>query len=132
MLLKACKRCGNLIPYGKVYCQACTPIVAAEREAMRVEWKRESDRRYNRKRDPKYIRFYNSSEWKTLSRKRLQDDGYRCVKCGEIASEVDHIVPIQTPEGWEKRLDYDNTQSLCVNCHNIKHERFKKKRKRIG
>lgn len=132
MLLKACKRCGNLIPYGKAYCQACTPIVAAEREAMRAEWKRESDRRYNRKRDPKYIRFYNSSEWKTLSRKRLQDDGYRCVKCGAIASEVDHIVPIQTPEGWEKRLDYDNTQSLCVNCHNIKHERFNKKRTRTG
>lgn len=128
MLLKECKRCGNLIPYGSVYCDTCRPIVEAEREERRLEAKREGDRRYNRKRDPKYVRFYNSTDWKTLSRKRLQDDGYRCVKCGAIASEVDHIKPIQTPEGWEKRLDYSNTQSLCIHCHNKKHERFKRKR----
>lgn len=128
MLLKECKRCGNLIPYGSVYCDTCRPIVEAEREERRLEAKREGDRRYNRKRDPKYVRFYNSTDWKTLSRKRLRDDGYRCVKCGAIASEVDHIKPIQTPEGWEKRLDYSNTQSLCIHCHNKKHERFKRKR----
>ena len=128
MLLKSCKRCGNLIPYGSVYCSTCAPIVEAEREARRLESKKKSDRRYNKKRDPKYLRFYNSGEWRTLSLKRLQDDGYRCVKCGAIASEVDHIVPIQTPQGWERRLDYDNTQSLCVHCHNFKHDRFKKKR----
>lgn len=128
MLLKACKRCGNLIPYGNVYCSICRPIVEAEREARRVENKRASDRRYNKTRDPKYVRFYNSTEWKILSRKRLQDDGYKCVKCGKIASEVDHIKPIQTPEGWELRLDYDNTQSLCIDCHNAKHQRFQKKK----
>ena len=129
MLLKSCKRCGNLIPYGRVYCTTCQPIVDAQREARRVENKRASDRRYNKTRDPKYGRFYKSAGWRTLSKKRLQDDGYKCVKCGEIASEVDHIIPIQTPEGWERRLDYDNTQSLCLECHNIKHNRFKKKAK---
>lgn len=128
MLLKSCKRCGNLIPYGRVYCDNCAPIVEAEREARRAEAKREGDRRYNQKRDPKYLRFYRSKEWRMLARKRLQDDGYRCVNCGAIASEVDHIKPIQTPEGWERRLDYDNTQSLCLMCHNEKHNRFKKRR----
>lgn len=128
MLLKACKRCGNLIPYGNVYCDTCRPIVEAAREAQRAESKRAADRRYNKTRDPKYVRFYNSTEWKILSRRRLQDDGYRCVKCGKIASEVDHIKPIQTPEGWELRLDYGNTQSLCIECHNAKHKRFQKKR----
>lgn len=129
MLLKSCKRCGDLINYGRAYCTTCEPIVEAEREARLLEYKRAANRRYNKKRDPKYVRFYNSKEWKILSRKRLQDDGYKCVKCGTIASEVDHIQAIQTPEGWELRLDYDNTQSLCVECHNIKHARFVKKKR---
>ena len=71
--------------------------------------------------------FYNSKDWHVLSRSRLQHDNYKCVKCGAIASEVDHILPIQTPEGWERRLDFDNTQSLCIDCHNKKHNRFIKK-----
>lgn len=131
MLLKQCNRCGNLIPYGYSHCSVCLPIVQAEREARLQESRRQSNIRYNKKRDPKYVRFYNSSEWRIMSRKRLQDDGYRCVKCKAIASEVDHIVPIQTPEGWERRLDYDNTQSLCLQCHNTKHERFKSRPKGI-
>ena len=98
LLLKACNRCGNLIPYGSPYCKTCTPIVEAEREARLLESKREGHKRYNKTRDPKYGRFYNSNEWRILSRKRIQDDGYRCVKCGKIATEVDHIKPIQTPE----------------------------------
>lgn len=131
MLLKACNRCGNLIQYGSVYCDVCAPIVKAEREARLLETRREGNRRYNKTRDPKYIRFYNSSEWRVLSRKRLQDDGYKCVKCNKIASEVDHIKAIQAPEGWELRLSYDNLQSLCLDCHNEKHDRFKKKTKRL-
>lgn len=127
MLLKPCNRCGKLIEYGAVYCRVCTPIVAEEREARRLENSKESNRRYNKTRDPKYGRFYNSSEWRILSRKRLQGDGYKCVKCRGIASEVDHIKAIQTPEGWELRLDYDNLQSLCTSCHNEKHERFKRR-----
>lgn len=127
MLLKSCNKCGTLIPYGSAYCDICRPIVEAEREARRLEYSKASNRRYNAKRDPKYIRFYNSSDWRILSRKRLQDDGYKCVLCKKIASEVDHIKPIQTPEGWELRLDYNNLQSLCIDCHNAKHERFKKK-----
>ena len=127
MLLKSCNKCGTLIPYGSAYCDICKPIVEAEREARRIEYSKASNRRYNAKRDPKYGRFYNSSDWKILSRKRLQDDGYRCVKCKAIASEVDHIKPIQTIEGWELRLDYNNLQSLCLECHNKKHDRFKRK-----
>ena len=128
MLLKACNRCGNLIPYGSPYCKDCTPIVEAQREARRIEAKREGDRRYNKTRDPKYVRFYNSNDWRTLSAKRLQDDNYRCVMCGGIASEVDHIIEIKTPEGWERRLDYTNTRSVCNDCHNKRHKRFQKKR----
>lgn len=130
MLLKSCGRCGNLIPYGAAYCKTCIPIVEAEREAYMRSAKRRNNRAYNRGRDPKYVRFYNGGAWRTLSAKRLQGDGYRCVWCGGIATEVDHIIEIQTPEGWEKRLDYDNTRSLCHACHDKRHKRFKKKEKR--
>ena len=128
MLLKECKRCGILIPYGSVYCPVCAPIVEEEREARRAERLKDANKRYNQTRDPKYVRFYNSAEWRTLSRVKLQADGYKCVKCGKIASEVDHIIAIQTNRGWELRLDLDNLQSLCLTCHNEKHNRFKKKR----
>lgn len=130
MILKACHRCGTLIRYGSAYCSICEPIVKEEREARRLEYSKEANKRYNKKRDPKYIRFYNSADWRTLSLKRLQGDGYKCVKCKAIASEVDHIKAIQTPEGWELRLDYDNLQSLCLDCHNAKHDRFKRKERR--
>jgi 5-methylcytosine-specific restriction endonuclease McrA len=127
MILKSCNRCGSLIQYGATYCDICRPIVEAEREARKAEANKRANRRYNQARDPKYIRFYNSSEWRILSRKRLQDDGYKCVKCKKIASEVDHIEAIQTPGGWSRRLDYSNLQSLCIECHNAKHDRFKKR-----
>lgn len=77
--------------------------------------------------DPKYVRFYNSTPWKVLSAKRLQDDDYRCAWCGGIATEVDHIIEIKTDEGWDKRLDYDNTRSLCHDCHDKRHKRFKRR-----
>lgn len=130
MLLKPCGRCGNLIPYGATYCSTCRPIVEAEREARLRESRLKSNREYNKTRDPKYLRFYNSIEWRTLSAKRLADDGYQCLWCKRIATEVDHIIEIQTPEGWTKRLDYDNTRSLCHACHDRRHGRFIKKKKR--
>ena len=128
MLQKPCGRCRRLIPYGLSYCAECLPIVEKEREERKAEAIKRSNRKYNATRDPKYTKFYNSIEWKTLSRKILTDSGYRCRVCPRIATEVDHIIPIQTPDGWERRLDYDNLQALCIDCHNEKHNRFKKKR----
>jgi 5-methylcytosine-specific restriction endonuclease McrA len=126
MLLKSCGRCGNLIPYGSTYCSTCKPIVEGEREARLSESRRKSNRRYNKTRDPKYTRFYNSIEWRTLSAKYLQDKGYRCSKCRDMATQVHHVKPIQTPDGWELRLDYDNLELLCTTCHNKEHNRFVK------
>lgn len=131
MLLKTCGRCGNLIPYGTAYCSTCLPIVNAEKAERLKAAKRKNNRDYNKTRDPKYVRFYNSTPWRMLSQKRLSDDGYKCAVCGGIASEVDHIVEIQTPEGWERRLDYDNTRSLCHDCHNRRHKRFESSKTRF-
>lgn len=128
MLLKSCSKCGNLIPYGRKYCEACTKIVQTQRAERLAKSKRESNRRYNKGRDPRYTAFYRGKAWRRLARQRIQDDGYRCAQCGAIATEVDHIEPIQTPAGWDRRYDYDNLQSLCVRCHNEKHNRFKKRK----
>ena len=131
MLLKACNRCGILIPYGTPYCGGCTPIVEAEREARLAELRKENNKRYNKTRDPKYVRFYNGIEWRTLSARYTMDKGYRCERCKEIATQVHHKKPIQTPDGWELRLDYNNLELLCTKCHNDEHERFKKRKKYI-
>lgn len=97
----------------------------AEREAKA---RKESNRRYNAKRDPKEGAFYRGKAWRRLSAARIQADGYKCVQCGKFATEVDHIVPIQTPAGWDRRYDWSNLQSLCKTCHNKKHHRFYKGR----
>lgn len=81
-------------------------------------------RRYNEKRNPKYMRFYKSKHWKMVSQKKLQDAAYRCECCGKIAVEVHHMTPIQTPEGWDRRYDEDGLLALCTKCHNRQHGRF--------
>lgn len=124
MLLKACPRCGNLIPYGMAYCEECTPIVEAQRQEYIQRSKRAYDERYNKTRDPKYVRFYNSKEWRILSAKYTQDKKYRCEQCGKIATEVHHKEPIQSETGWSLRLDYNNLELLCKDCHNKRHNRF--------
>lgn len=127
MLLKSCGRCGKLIPYGSSYCSECTPIVEAERETRLQESKRNSNKRYNQSRDKKYTQFYNSIEWRTLSARYTQDKHYRCEVCGAIGTEVHHVKPVQSPEGWPRRLDYTNLKLLCKTCHNEEHERFNRR-----
>ncbi len=129
MLLKSCNRCGRLIPYGHAYCSECEPVVEAQREERRLEAKRRNDRIYNKNRNPKFTKFYRSSDWRRLSMRYTQDRQFRCEQCGDIATQVHHKVPIQTTEGWERRLDYDNLELLCTRCHNERHERF---RPRVG
>lgn len=132
MLLKACNRCGNLIPYGATYCRACAPIVQAYKEEQLRESKRESNRRYNRGRDPKLIQFYNSTGWRMLSARYTQDKQYKCERCGKIATQVHHKEPIQSESGWNRRLDYDNLELLCTSCHNEEHKRFQPRKKRAS
>lgn len=130
MLMKGCAKCGKLIPYGHAYCVDCTAQVEEAMAKRLAEHKQKYNHTYNTtRRDPKYQQFYRSKAWKMLSRGRLQRDGWRCVRCGNIATEVDHIIPIQQPDGWDKRFDVDNLQSLCTRCHNEKHGRYMPSRK---
>ena len=129
-----CPRCGALIPVGITYCAECKPLAEAQaaeaiehRQAIK---KAKYDRRYNRRRDPKYMEFYRSKEWRLLSRVHLQARGYHCEAqlegCTRLAVEVHHRRPIQTDDGWARRLDPENLEAVCINCHNKRHERFKR------
>lgn len=135
-LMKPCPRCKRMIPYGWTYCPDCKPVAEAEREAARerrAEYQRRKyNQRYNSRRDPKYMAFYRSKAWKATSRAKLQAAGYQCEAglqgCQGIACEVHHKKPIQTPEGWDKRLEWENLEALCTSCHNGRHpEKFKRK-----
>lgn len=55
----------------------------------------------------------------------MMRDGGLCVKCGEIAKVVDHIIEIN--DGGCK-LCYDNLESLCHLCHNRKTREVKRGR----
>ena len=136
MVVKPCPRCKRMIPRGWAYCPDCAPIAEAQRTEAReraVEYKRKKyNKQYNRQRDPKYLTFYRSKEWKITSRAKLQQAGYKCQAklegCTGLAVEVHHIKPIQTEEGWDLRLDWDNLEPLCTSCHNGRHQRNKGKK----
>ena len=126
-ILKACPRCKKLIAQGRAFCDSCAPIVAAEREKAKAA----QARAYNRRRDPRYLTFYRSKEWRLTSRAFLAGAGYKCQGkldgCTGLAVEVHHIKPIQTEPGWNERLEWTNLEALCTSCHNARHERGKKK-----
>lgn len=119
MLAKTCKRCGKLIYYPNIYCDNCKPIVEQEK----VEEGKAINKRDYAKRNKKYERFYHSKAWKRLSNDYLTKQVF-CEHCGQLATEVHHIEPIQTPSGWTKRLEWSNLSALCIKCHNKQHRRF--------
>lgn len=124
-ILKPCPRCKRMIPYGLQYCPDCAPIAAADLEAIKTRNQQKKARLYNRRRDPKYTAFYGSKAWRTQSRAKLTASGYKCearlAGCQGLAVEVHHIKPIQTPEGWDQRLVWENLEAVCTSCHNGRH-----------
>ena len=122
-VLKPCPRCKNLIPAGLQYCSSCAPVVEAKRQEYREHNRAIKDKQYNRRRDPKYLQFYRSKEWRISSKAKMMEAEYKCELCGALAVEVHHKKPIQTSEGWNERLEWDNLQALCVGCHNKQHNR---------
>ena len=125
MIYKLCRKCKTPIIHPATYCSKCQKMF----EEKQAELQKERDRRYNKKRDPMYLQFYKSNEWKLLKDKKLQEEQYLCERCKKLATEVHHIKYIQTEEGWLLRLDYDNLEALCVECHNYRHSRFQRRRK---
>ena len=99
--------CPNLVEAGERYCHEHKKIV---------------DRNYNKyERDKKSQLFYQSKEWKSLRKKKLEINPFceECLRKGKFtkATMVDHIKPIK--QGGSA-LDMNNLQSLCWSCHSKK------------
>ena len=144
MIIKMCAKCKKIIEYPNRYCSECQKIVDEQAE----ETRKRSNRKYNKTRDPKLVKFRKSDEWRQLKEKYLQDIqhkygnvkyAYKCEDCIEenrknpdyeiqFAEEVHHLQFIETPEGWLRRLDYNNLRALCHMHHDKRHNRFQKRK----
>ncbi|CDQ17953.1 HNH endonuclease [Halobacillus karajensis] len=86
--------------------------------------------------------FYKSNAWQVLRQEALVRDNYECQECkrqGKVFTDqhdpdkhkrldVDHKREIYTHP--ELALELDNLETLCIRCHNRKHNRFKFKKKK--
>lgn len=144
MIIKMCAKYKKIIEYPNRYCSACQKIADEQAEEIR----KRSNRKYNKTRDPKLVKFRKSDEWRQLKEKYLQDIqhkygdvkySYKCEDCIEeskknpdyeiqLAEEVHHLQFIETPEGWLRRLDYTNLRALCHMHHDKRHNRFQKRK----
>ena len=129
LCFKLCPQCKRLMPVGNgsSLCLECNAKKQAKRTAQR-DFKREYASRLDSE-DPKYRSFYRSNDWKMLSNRKKVNAKHKCEDCGGIGTDVHHEIPIQTPEGWRRRFDYDGLKLLCVRCHNKAHQRFGHHRK---
>ena len=143
-IIKLCAKCQRIIEYPNRYCNECKLKVDKEIENRQKKY----NKKYDKKRDAKLVKFRKSKEWIQLKEKYLQDlqikygnpeYAYKCEDCIEenkkdsnyiikLAEEVHHLEFIETPEGWERRLDYYNLRALCHEHHNKRHNRFQKRK----
>ena len=61
-------------------------------------------------------KFYQSTAWRRLRGMFIKRNPL-CVECESIGQVVDHIVPIKS--GGDS-LAWDNLQTMCHRCHNVK------------
>jgi len=84
------------------------------------------------------LAFYSSKEWKHTRneiRKRDNDECQECKRQGKVFTyksepgkrkrlDVDHIKELE--DYPELSLTMDNLETLCIRCHNKKHNRYQK------
>lgn len=104
--------CNALISFNQTYCDKHKPYVNDKYNDVR------------RRNDPEYLRFYKSRQWQRMREIVLMENDYICRSCGRQAQMVDHIIP--TKVDWSKRLEKENLQPLCYECHNQKTKREQK------
>src|SRR5690625_2439374 len=80
------------------------------------------------------MKFYKSKEWRKLRQFILERDNYECQECkrkGYVTLtdeskhktlDVDHIKELE--DYPELAFEPDNLETLCIRCHNRKHNRF--------
>lgn len=119
-LMKRCI-CGKRIDYNIVMCDECM----AEDKARVQRY----DRRVRHSEDNKrYVQFYNSKTWRTLSEVIKSNFNGVCPICliedNEVVdSDTTHHIS-ELKEDWELRLIGDNLIPLCHSCHNNIHVNY--------
>ena len=76
--------------------------------------------------------FYKSKQWQDVRQYVLLRDFNLCVRCGNAAEEVHHIIRL-TPKNIKDplvALNPDNLVSLCHDCHAAEHENDRTHRKK--
>ena len=121
--LKPCTRCRRLFPVaqGRSLCSECESKRLQERKEAR-DYRSEYLKR-SESEDKRLRKFYKSKEWRNTSLAYQVSAGHRSEECGALGTDVHHVVPVQTPEGWKRRFDPSNLRLLCVGCHNRAHGR---------
>ena len=112
---KRCNKigCKEFISISETYCSKHTNHNYKQYEQIRTSTEEGKE----------YKRFYDSKEWKSLRYQVLLEAGFLCVICLEdgMYSEAtigDHIIP--TRVRWDLRLEKENVQAVCFECHNQK------------
>lgn len=62
-------------------------------------------------------------QWDELRRRVFERDGNKCIQCGDVATDCDHITPV----ALGGTNDPENLQSLCSRCHDVKTKKDIKK-----
>ena len=114
--------CSRFRVEGSKYCERHREKYEAAEEQRKREY---FERKYHHTQS-RAGSFYQSAEWKSLSRRLLNERKY-CEFCGEYATDVHHIRPVA--DYPELALDENNLVVLCKACHARETERERKERK---
>lgn len=113
--------CRTLVTFDKKFC---------EKHLTTKDRNEQNDYQKRIVKDEKYIRFYNSKQWRNVSRIHKLNNPL-CAEClheGIIkkADVTDHIHELR--DRWELRLESGNLRSLCHTHHNTKTARERERR----
>ncbi len=120
-VIKICAKvgCNKRIDYKDTYCD---------------KHKREVNNTYNdqvrhaSEFDKKVAKFYASTSYRKLRKKKMLEVNGLCQVCIRLAGIVNtakiahHIVPVR--DDFDKRLDDDNIIMICNDCHEKLHDRI--------
>ncbi|OCX40273.1 hypothetical protein KV46_10120 [Staphylococcus haemolyticus] len=115
-------------------------MTESEYKAQRERNRQRNAKQYNAHtrygKDSKYMEFYHSKEWRNKRKQVLLRDKYLCQSClrkGYVNPVkkgqrfyVHHIIELK--DDWEKRLDMNNLETVCAECHLESHRGQRRKR----
>ncbi|MBN4933742.1 HNH endonuclease [Staphylococcus sp. EG-SA-6] len=115
-------------------------MTESEYKAQRERNRQRNAKQYNAHtrygKDSKYMEFYHSKEWRNKRKQVLLRDKYLCQSClrkGYVNPVkkgqrfyVHHIIELK--DDWKKRLDINNLETVCAECHLESHRGQRRKR----